>query len=362
MNASSNLKLRVGALILLAALLFAGLVFLLADVQLGGQRSLQVAFADSSGVQAGAPVRLAGLRVGRVQGVRLLSAAERAQLAQRWPQQPSPNVVFTVGLQAEAFALLDPQARWLLTTQSVLGETYIEIVPGQGEPGLEAEAVLRGQDLPRFDQLLSRTDRVLGQVEALLSEGERLPLTETFTQLQQLIGRLHGLLERHDGALGRSLEALPALLEGGADLTQRLRTLLGADEDLHGMRSDLIQILRATAPQVGPLFRELRQLIGGAQALVQLGQSLLEPLQRLDPQLAVRLTDLLDGGRELLRHAQPALERLAAVAHDAHWLTDRLRRGEGTLGAFMRDQEIYDDLKAMLKDLKRNPWKFIWKE
>ena len=39
-----------------------------------------------------------------------------------------------------------------------------------------------------------------------------------------------------------------------------------------------------------------------------------------------------------------------------------LKKGRGTVGALLVDQQIYDDLKELTRDLKRNPWKFFWKE
>jgi phospholipid/cholesterol/gamma-HCH transport system substrate-binding protein len=39
-----------------------------------------------------------------------------------------------------------------------------------------------------------------------------------------------------------------------------------------------------------------------------------------------------------------------------------VKRGKGTVGALMTDQQVYDDLKELTRDLKRNPWKFFWKE
>jgi phospholipid/cholesterol/gamma-HCH transport system substrate-binding protein len=39
-----------------------------------------------------------------------------------------------------------------------------------------------------------------------------------------------------------------------------------------------------------------------------------------------------------------------------------VRQGKGTAGALLVKQEIYADLREMIRDLKRNPWKFFWKE
>ena len=54
--------------------------------------------------------------------------------------------------------------------------------------------------------------------------------------------------------------------------------------------------------------------------------------------------------------------KVSAVASDAQLLLGDVKRGKGTVGALMTDQQVYDDLKELTRDLKRNPWKFFWKE
>ena len=43
-------------------------------------------------------------------------------------------------------------------------------------------------------------------------------------------------------------------------------------------------------------------------------------------------------------------------------LVTDMRAGRGTVGALVARDEIYADLREMIRDLKRNPWKFFWKE
>ena len=43
-------------------------------------------------------------------------------------------------------------------------------------------------------------------------------------------------------------------------------------------------------------------------------------------------------------------------------LVTDLRAGKGTVGALLVREELYADLREMLRDLKKNPWKFFWKE
>lgn len=68
---------------------------------------------------------------------------------------------------------------------------------------------------------------------------------------------------------------------------------------------------------------------------------------------------MLDGvNKELISTA----ESVRAILADTKVLTQRLKDGQGTIGALLSDREMYDDIREMMKDLKRHPWKFIWKE
>jgi phospholipid/cholesterol/gamma-HCH transport system substrate-binding protein len=49
------------------------------------------------------------------------------------------------------------------------------------------------------------------------------------------------------------------------------------------------------------------------------------------------------------------------TATDAQAIAAHIREGKGTVGALVMDEEMYDDVQEMVRDLKHNPWKFLWK-
>ena len=48
--------------------------------------------------------------------------------------------------------------------------------------------------------------------------------------------------------------------------------------------------------------------------------------------------------------------------NDAQFMTAQIRKGRGTAGALLMDEQLFDDLQEMVRDLKHNPWKFFWRE
>ena len=63
-----------------------------------------------------------------------------------------------------------------------------------------------------------------------------------------------------------------------------------------------------------------------------------------------------------LREVRTLTERANTVMTDVQAVSTRVRAGHGTVGALLMDEEIYDDLQEMIRDLKHNPWKFFWRE
>jgi phospholipid/cholesterol/gamma-HCH transport system substrate-binding protein len=56
------------------------------------------------------------------------------------------------------------------------------------------------------------------------------------------------------------------------------------------------------------------------------------------------------------------LGRTIGLIENAAAIVENIRAGKGTVGALLVKEEVYADIKEMVRDLKRNPWKFLWKE
>jgi phospholipid/cholesterol/gamma-HCH transport system substrate-binding protein len=114
----------------------------------------------------------------------------------------------------------------------------------------------------------------------------------------------------------------------------------------------------------------LRNLLGGLEKTsVSVGQNIDALLARTNKALdGVSLISESVGPAEKknIRRALDQLvkmgEQLTAVTSEARVLVTRLNKGKGTAGAFLTREELYEDIKEMVRDLKRNPWKFLWRE
>ncbi|OIP35130.1 MAG: hypothetical protein AUK47_17260 [Deltaproteobacteria bacterium CG2_30_63_29] len=64
---------------------------------------------------------------------------------------------------------------------------------------------------------------------------------------------------------------------------------------------------------------------------------------------------LLDDAAVTMDHLKTSSEQVAEV-------TDFVSSGRGSIGMLIRDEELFDNIREMLRELKRRPWKLVWKE
>ena len=71
---------------------------------------------------------------------------------------------------------------------------------------------------------------------------------------------------------------------------------------------------------------------------------------------------LLEGSLSQIYQVTELAKTVNGMSKKVSGIVDHVRAGKGTAGAFIWDDAIYVDMKEMVRDLKRNPWKFLWKE
>src|SRR5215216_5749505 len=108
------LRLRVGVVVLAAALITAFLVARFGDLPLpgGGTYTIFVRFPRAPGITQGSPVRMSGVQIGRVMELKLLD----------------PSGVRFVAEIDRGRKILDCDAVFI-TSASVLGDSVLEFVP-----------------------------------------------------------------------------------------------------------------------------------------------------------------------------------------------------------------------------------------
>src|SRR5687768_5762527 len=71
-----GLEFKVGLLIIVAAVVLAGFIFVLGNFSLSDGFTIHVQYSYSGNLQEGAPVKVAGIKVGKVTGVHFVGGKE----------------------------------------------------------------------------------------------------------------------------------------------------------------------------------------------------------------------------------------------------------------------------------------------
>jgi phospholipid/cholesterol/gamma-HCH transport system substrate-binding protein len=294
---------RIGAFFLVGiALLFAAIELTLGLGVLHRRYTLYATFRDVQGLDRGAEVRLAGLRAGRVEGMRI----------------DGRHVVVTLAMNRDVEVRKDAVAR--LDFRALSGERFVALTLGTptaplAEPGdtLEGETPAGFADV--VDQLAGVADSVTGLADSLRANSERL------------LSDLGDLVEENRGALG-------ALAGNVASITDKLDRGTGT---LGLLLNDPTLYTRAT-DALGDVQQSVRDLGQVAHGLAS-GQGTLGKLLTEDAGLYTEMRDTVDS--------------LSQTARNAQEITDQLRAGEGTIGKALTDESLYTEAQDTLRTVNR---------
>ncbi len=331
-----RLELKVGALLAAALLSGLGLLYLLGELRLGGGARVSVDFAHSGSVPEGAPVKLAGVRVGRVTHLRLLPGRRAADGG------PLP-VRMEVEVDRAVFAELKADARVVVATQGPLGEPFLELEQGtQAASPLAAGAVLRGVDPARMDLLSAKLMAFLEAALRLL--GDERDVASLVATAGRLAAKAEAVLDENRPAVGEAARDVSAAARELKAIAQATSQALGERGDARQMLADLKALSAQLRKDVPPLTRRAQEAADSAAALAR----------EVTPEDVRR-------AREALERYEKAGEALQGAATRAERLLADLEDGQGTAGGLLKDPKVYEDLKALVADLKAHPWKILWK-
>lgn len=161
MDSIKTFELKVGLFIMIGVMILFMIVFSIGGVNLSktGYR-IKVLFNFANGIGGTAPVRLAGVGVGQVQGIRIV----------RDDKTDSTRAELTVWINDHI--KIENDSKVTINTLGLLGEKYLEIFPGTpGNPTLKNNDVIIGKDpvpMEKFtEDLANLTDSVKVIVEKI---------------------------------------------------------------------------------------------------------------------------------------------------------------------------------------------------
>lgn len=278
-------------LFMLVALVVLGLFILeIEDIRIGAGRKRQpvtARFPSAAGIDRKAAVRIAGVRVGKVEEVRL----------------DGVDAVLELSLDADVRLHQDASAQ--VVNMGILGDKYVEILPGSpGTPLLAPGTELRGSVPPSFDDVM-RTASAIGD------------------DVKQVTASLRSSAGGEQGAA-----RLAEIIENIRELTASLKVLIAQNQ----------ANVNATTENFRAFSETLRDELPG----------IAEKMNRLADQLNEVVYDNRDNAQASLENIRELSEKLQSTADNLDSITGKIAAGEGSIGKLVNDDETVDNLNQTL--------------
>ena len=393
-------EFAVGLVVIAAFAIVVGGALWLSGAHLGRTEAVYTArFRTVGGLSAGDPVVLRGVRVGRVEAIRLASGnwveadlkiyagvqappkpaviAASASLFGEWAaslvaldQLPNdPNIK-----QAIAEAQAVGGGKWpgatlpdigQLTAQASRIATDIAAVANRVQTAFDSEAVIElrrsikdfGQVADRLAKVTNEQADVIGSVGSNLRQGSDV-LAKAATTLQATLGRV-------DTATNQG--QLATILNNSAATSANLRTASQDFRDLmdaaHKNQASLVRVLTA-ADSVMSRIANRNGTLGRVDSATNQGQ--LATILSNSATTSVNLRSASQDFRDLLDAAHKNQESLVRVLVSADSVMSRIANRSGTLGLLVSDSTLYREttltmiqLRQLLSDIQANPRKYF---
>jgi phospholipid/cholesterol/gamma-HCH transport system substrate-binding protein len=307
MGRSRKHEVGVGVLLLVALGLMAWVSVRIGALQgLGETMALTVVLQDAAGLNEGAEVKVAGVSVGRVRGLRI------------------DHDTAVVEFEVRADAGLRADAAVQVRARSVLGEKYLDLSP-------------QSRDAP------------------LLQSGDRLTATRPQTEIDELVNALGPVIAAADPA---QIDAIVAALHHSlAEDPDRLDRMVSDLEVILDRGAVAAEALPAAVSEGRAAVADLRGLAAHARPVLQRADVVVTRLDAATvnlPATAVQLDGLVVETRAAVAEARDVLGVLSGSTDDVErvldnlseidkWELRRLLREEGILVRLRRSEVVAAD-------------------
>lgn len=339
MSSSRSLELRVGVFVTLALIVGSGVVFALGNQSslFARRTSYHAVFANVDGLRPGAPVRMAGIDVGTVTAVDL---------------REDGRCDVTLQIVETHAHFVTGTSRATIGSKGLLGDKLIEVTAGTGPPIAPNGEITAEEGGGLFGALATAGDAI-DEARPAIANVRRLTETLAEEQLQEdirniahNIAELTRMIREEDGTIHRLISdptmadsvqsTLASIRTASSELaatSRNVRAITGeiahGDGSAHDLIyedgvSDLVARLTDTAGEAASILRDVRTGDGNAHELLY-----------------------GDSAGDLITNATAITADLRAIVAD-------VRAGRGTIGGFLVDPSIYEDVRRIVGNLERN--------
>ena len=301
MTRGKNKEIAVGLFAAAGIIVLASMTILFSDFNfLKKTYTLFIDFKIVNGLIEGAPVRYAGVEVGRVQRLILMKEKNRCRVR--------------VECSLEQGTSVSPKDKAVITSIGIMGDKYVEIIPDQQcLECLASSSVMQGETPVLLSELLEQGKNVLNNfsvtLDKVIDADSRTALRSIIMNLDELTGKktqdkLNAILDNFMKMSGEQTRArYNSIMDSVEETIVLFKEKMAKIEAarLNNILAAIDQNLAQTGPQVSQALERFNNALSGLDALlkqIQSGQGTVHSLV-YDSALHDELLDLV---RKLKKH------------------------------------------------------------
>ena len=353
---------------------------------------------DVGGLKAGAPVWLAGIEIGRVRKVSIISPEDYAGNTEVYKQleelqeqlralEASPEtspakaraireiisdirdrkldlrmVEVLLEVRPEFFDRISRDSEVSIESKGLIGDSFIDISPGTfGVPPLKKGDyyVIESMQSAGFREIMTGANDVVANF-GVLSENfknltQKLTSDKIGSGVADILGDTQKTVRQASLTFTRAASLLAAMQEGDGTIGK-----LVSDPALYNRLVESLEKFNSLADNIqngngsiGKLIND-PALFDSASAMLKKAENIMARIENGEGTLGKLSTD-----EALYARTTAALDRFAT-------LTEEIDRGEGTIGKLLKDPSLYNNLdqstaeiSKLLYDIRKDPKKFL---
>jgi phospholipid/cholesterol/gamma-HCH transport system substrate-binding protein len=300
---------------------------------------------DAAALASGAPVRLNGIHVGRVQNVTL--SGDRTH---------ERNVKIAMAIESNRMKDIPVDSEAAISAENVLGTKFINIKQGRADTTVHDGSEIKALDTAEFEEVVQQSYTLLASLQGIIKR----------------VDRIVGLVESGQGSIGKLLVD-DELYSHVVGITRDFRKVSAAMASQQGTVGKLIYDdtlytdMRTTLGRLDALVADLNAGKGTAGKLLK-DDALYEEARQTVASVH-KTVDNLNAGKGTagkLLNSDDLHDQLKAMLAKIDLMIDKLNAGQGTVGQLLVNRQLYDNLtgataeaRDLLKDIRSNPKKFL---
>jgi phospholipid/cholesterol/gamma-HCH transport system substrate-binding protein len=304
-----SVEAKVGVFVIIGIIILGYMSMKVGKLTLSGDKryEVEVLFDSASGLAVDTTVEIAGVEVGRVSRIGLKDGKA------------------LVGLNLDPEISLTKDVRAVIRTKGILGDKYVELIPGSpAAPVLAAgDRIVRSIPTTDMDTLMN----VLGEVARDVSQ-----LTNT---LANVMG----------GEEGEA--SLRAIISNLREMTETLnQTVQANNEDVSKMISNLAAFAETLRKIGDGNHEDIDTIVSNVRRASDEIETLVAGLNEITTKINEG-----EGTIGQLVNDKDTVENLNEALVSLKEVTDKIGKGEGTLGRLINDDETVENLNATLEGI-----------